>query len=146
MNKTFLLSAYASYTEGSMLIVIDSIEEYIRLFKEYHAKKLNELIKHSRFDKKFDKVTEKNDSEWRTVINDYFKVEYEYEKNNKSIYEFEISTGIEYIKEGLGKGNFAENIKILNHNEESKQDHWFIVEEFLSDLPKGTHYYGDYCS
>ncbi len=44
MNKTFLLTACASYTEGSMLIVVDSIDTFIKKYKEYHKKKLKFLI------------------------------------------------------------------------------------------------------
>ena len=141
MNKTFLLTAVASYTEGSMLIVVSSIDEFKKLYKEYHEKKNLYLIQNN----------------WHNLDNwsakDKVESRFKNENNNKP-FDFEIDTGTPYLIEGLLKGNHKSGeIDIYSDNDPIKLDryndpelHWCVIKEFNSDLPRGTHYYGDYCA
>jgi hypothetical protein len=145
MNKTFLLSARASYTEGSMLIVVESIEKFIDLYKKYWKKVVPILVDFESTKNKKDFPSDK----WYEFNESFSELKNTLMKQYGSGFDFDIETGTSYIKDGQGKGNYKNNISIISQEEYLKKESeecWVIEKEFLSDLPTGTHYYGDYCA
>ena len=145
LNKTFLLKAEDSYTEGSMLIVIESVEKYKELFIEYHKKKCDFMIDSvPEFYNNRDSIDR---STWYDTCEKREELEAKFiQENNVKPYDFELSTGVEYVKEGKGEGFFINNIRILDFSPLLSVGYWTVHKEFYSDLPEGTHYCGDYCA
>jgi hypothetical protein len=145
MNKTFLLMAVADYTEGSMLIVIDSLDDFVAKFKEYHAEKREFML--NGVPEFFDRPIRHNRAEWSEIVEKHRKLEEGFVvANNCKPFDFQFSTGCIYIKEGRGAGNFYNDLKIVTDPDSKEDDCWQLVQQFMSDLPTGTHYCGDYCS
>lgn len=144
MNKTFLLTACAAHTEGAMLITIGSLAEFIQLFKEYHHKKMEFMLgKLPRF---YDLETRKNThgKAWVDLVNSYREAELEFAKQSLGKpFNFELSIGCHYIESGKGKDIFYDNLRISASDLPSNETYWRVVNEFNSDLPRGTHYCGD---
>jgi hypothetical protein len=143
MNKTFLLTAVESYTEGCMVLVIDSLDDFIAKFKEYHGKKREFMLTNvpEFYDKSLvhDRIQWSEISDKRDILVSQFL-----DENNNKPFNFEFFTGCSYIKEGRGAGNFYDDVKITT--DPTEDGCWLVVKEFLSDLPTGTHYCGDYCA
>ena len=141
MNKTFLLQAVASYTEGSMLIVIDSLDDFIAKFKIYHAKKRDFML--DKVPEYYSANSRLEHNKWTSIIAKHDELEKQFiAENNNNPFDFEFSTGCHYGNYENKWENFYDNLKISNDGE----DCWSVVKEFLSDLPTGTHYLGDYCA
>ncbi len=138
MNKTFLLVTHASYTEGSMLIVIDSIEEFISLFKEYHAKKKDFMLANAGdwYDLKTRQTV--HGQAWNDLCERKKKFEELFIKTNdyKPFCFEHLVTGCKC------DGSWFYTDFIISNDPE--KEGWNIAKEFLSDLPRGTHYCGDY--
>lgn len=144
LNKTFLLTAIASHTEGSMLLVIDSLDEFVKLFKQYHTKKRDLLM--GQVPEYFSRAKGiPAAAAWGAICERHQKCEIQFvTENNSKPFNFEFDTGCHYIEKGKGEGNFYDDVVITT--DPKRDDCWFMLKEFLSDLPRGTHYLGDYCS
>ena len=105
MNKTFMLQVVAEYTEGSMLIVVDSMQDFISKFKEYHTQKMAFMLE--QVPDYHAGITSGN---WGTVCDKRMAMEKQFiGSNNNAPFDFEFSTGCCYIKHGKGAGQFYEN-------------------------------------
>jgi hypothetical protein len=154
LNKTFLLTANAAHTEGSMLIVIDSLDNFVMLFKEYHTQKCDFMT--DNVPEYYMRINAQDHDKWHDICEKERRLEKQFIKeNNNKPFDFEFSTGCDYIKTGKGKGWFYRGVRIAPDKKTAvvwkanfldHTGHWEIVKEFLSDLPIGTHYCGDYCS
>jgi hypothetical protein len=147
LNKTFLLAAVAPHTEGSMLLVIDSLDDFVVKFKEYYAKKREFML--AGVPKYY---AHKRDEEWGKTCDKRTKLEKKFiADNNNKPFDFEFETGCRYSKDDtVIAGYFYDNVNIFLEKKrctDHRDDcHWYIVREFMSDLPTGTHYLGDYCA
>jgi hypothetical protein len=148
MNKTFLLTAVASYTEGTMLLVIDSLDDFVAQFVAYHTKKREFLLDAvPEFFERSIKHTNYSHEEWWKIVKKHHRLQEEFRvANNCKPFDFEFRTGCSYIEKGRGEGNFYNNLKIVTDPDSNEDDCWKVVRQFMSDLPTGTHYCGDYCS
>jgi hypothetical protein len=117
MNKTFLLIAAADYTEGSMLVTVDSIEEFQRLYQEYYEKKL------AFFTKEFPNGEHHlKGIAWHDFLKRWNDADSRFQKefNNKP-FDFEISTASGYLTSGLFEGNLKDGtLTIYGMNESDK--------------------------
>lgn len=139
--KTFLLDAYAPYTQGTMLIVYESIEQFRQDFIAYHKRKLT-ILGNLPY---YLRTNINNQNKWLEDIQQRDEEERNFVKSES--FCFEIDCGTRYIKKGFGKGNFKDDIFILFEPSKNKdEEYWLVVKEFQSDLPKGIHYNGEYCA
>jgi len=143
MNKTYILTASASYASGTILVVADSLEEIKQQVLEYHSYRKNVLLGH-RF---YDPIVRKEiqGKEWSDLVEDLRKKEEPILRKFPLISR--ISTGLSYIEKGKdGGGWFHDNWYLAQSEEQIRGNGWFVELEFMSDLPKGFHIVEDYCA
>lgn len=154
--KTFILDAVASYTQGTMVIAVESIEKFKELFRDYHERRLAFLREFTKDYKMMEENLQfkKRGGNKFVRTTESFKLEEEgnikfREENNKP-FDFEIDTGVDYL-DTTDDDPFSHYIKygdirIFTEHPEKVKSYWFVVKEFDSNLPEGTHYYGEYCA
>lgn len=143
MNKTFFLRIQAAYTDGSMLIVYDSIEEFKKEFAAYCKAKQKALGGLDYYSSKKRK-TLKGEA-WQKAIDEHEKKEEQFITNYHNAEWFDvIDEGCTYIEKGeINAGWFFYKINIYREDE---GECWLIVKEFMSDLPKGIHHISAHCA
>jgi len=136
MNKTYLLTASASYTAGTILVVADSVDEIRQKVERYLDAKYSALKSYVNSTKNKYGV-----HEWTIEWEEREKIEKEVDAKFPVISE--IDTGIYefYLDQIPTKFRVAQTMAEL-----VGEDGWFVVVEFYSDLPKGFHYVVDYCA
>lgn len=138
MNKTYLLEAIADYTEGTILVVADSLQEIKDKILEYHRERKTLLSGHKFVDKAV-RESETFRTEWNEILNDFKAKEAEIDKRFGRIPR--IDTGL--VSDGSGW--FSNDILIVEKQEDlGNKDGWCVALQFMSDLEPGFHCVGDY--
>lgn len=136
MNKTYLLSASASYTAGTILVVADSLDEIREMVQEYLDETFEALKQYI-----YSVENSNNIHEWTIPYKEREKIK---EKiNAKYPFICNISTGMDdyYLGWLVRKWRLKEFQSDLRG-----KDGWYVEKEFYSDLSKGFHYVIDYCA
>lgn len=140
-----MLKPVDSYTAGGMLITVESIDKFIELFKIYHAKRRNFLMEN--VPEYYNRETlPPYGPELRQINDKHYEFTKQFiEENNCKPFDFEFSLGCAYIRdENFEFRGYQYDVMITDQKDILNS--WFIVKEFMSDLPEGTHYLQVYCA
>jgi hypothetical protein len=136
MNKTYLLSARASYTAGTILVVADSLDEIREMVQKYLDERCGTLKQYIN-----PVANQYGVHEWTIPWEQQEKIEEEVYARFPEICRIDTGLYDYYLDQVTCKWRLEENPEDLSGDEG-----WFVEKEFYSDLPKGFHYVIDYCA